>query len=302
MLVREIFNERIIPFPEQLWRNERSHPDIERFLLGFTAAAMVFSRDFEDFAAYLARELWQQAQVGEERLSVFWEQLKGDCSGLPQDDLNVQLQRAMRSIPNVEEALHGKEAQLDQLNVQWQRELFGSPAIFLEYVHQRGFSESGKGSLAERIMQGRICGQICLFMAASGKSLKESIALTIPHLEEWRDESKEIREVLPTLSLNNIQNSIWPKFKDIAWLWSGFSIENPIHDGRRLMLEETNFYRTPLTDAFEVHRGRWWGFMDFTIRVFNRLYGQDLQSRGRENTLPWRFSFQISKKDDSSNQ
>lgn len=25
--------------------------------------------------------------------------------------------------------------------------------------------------------------------------------------------------------------------------------------------------------------------MDFTVRVFNRLYGQDLQSRGRENTL-----------------
>lgn len=166
MFVEEIFNERIIPFPEQLWRNERSHPDIERFLLGFTAAAMVFSRDFEDFAAYLARELWQQAQVGEERLSVFWEQLKGDCSELRQDDLK-----------DVEEALHGKEAQLDHLNVRWQRDLFGSPAIFLEYVHQRGFSESGKGSLAERIMQGRICGQICLFMAASGKSLKESMAL-----------------------------------------------------------------------------------------------------------------------------
>ena len=128
--------------------------------------------------------------------------MKGDCSGLPQDDLK-----------DVEEALHGKEAQLDQLNARWQRDLFGSPAIFLEYVHQRGFSESGKGSLAERIMQGRICGQICLFMAASGKSLKESIVLTIPHLEEWRDESKEIRELLPTLSLDNIQSSIWPKFK-----------------------------------------------------------------------------------------
>ena len=68
------------------------------------------------------------------------------------------------------------------------------------------------------------------------------------------------------------------------------------------MLEKTDFYRTPLTDAFEVHRGGWWGFMDFAVRVFNRLYGQGLQSRGRENTLPWRFSFQISKKDDSSNQ
>lgn len=58
MLVEEIFKECIIPFPEQLWRNQRSFPDAEAFLLDITAAAMVFPRDFEDFAAYLARELW----------------------------------------------------------------------------------------------------------------------------------------------------------------------------------------------------------------------------------------------------
>lgn len=292
MLAELIYNERIIPFPEELWRNQRSHPDAERFLLGITAAAMLYPRDYKGFAAYLARELWRQAQTGEERLSVFWEQLNADCSGLPENDLRVQLQRAMRSIPDVEEALHGKEAELDRLNVRWQRDFFGSPAAFLGYVSERGFSDSGKGSLAERIMQGRICGMICLIMAASKQSLAESIKFTIPYLEEWGNESKEIKNVMPMLSARNINNTIWPRFKDTAWLWSGFSLESPIHDGHRLMLEDTRFYRNELTDAFEVNRGGWWGFMDFAVKIFDRLYKQD-KSRRQNDSMPWRLSFQL---------
>ncbi len=300
MLVEEIFKERIIPFHEPLWRNERSHPGAESFLLGITAAAMLFPRDYAAFATYLAKELRRQVRDGEDNLSALKELLTADGPWLPRGNVWGLPQHAMRDMPSMEAAFHDKVVVFDQKNSEWQRELFGSPATFLEYVSQRGFSENGKGSLAERIMRGRICGQICLFMAASGKSLKESIDLTIPHLEEWRKESEEIQNVLPSLDHGNIENNIWPKFKDIAWLWSGFNIECPIHNAQHMLLEETDFYLTPITKAMEVTRLGWRGFMDFGIKIFNRLYGQPPQFRDKEKDLPWRFSFQVPKNDDSS--
>lgn len=78
MLIEEIFNKRIIPFPKQAWQNERGNPDAEKFLLGLTGAAMLFPRDYERFAGYVARELRELTWSGETELSILWEQLKAD--------------------------------------------------------------------------------------------------------------------------------------------------------------------------------------------------------------------------------
>ncbi len=97
---------------------------------------------------------------------------------------------------------------------------------------------------------------------------------------------------MPTLDEKNLNNMIWPKFKDIAWLWSGFSFEFPPHDEQRLILEETQFFSNPLTNELNVHRGGWWGFLDFAVNIFNRLYEKGKPHR-KKDSMPWRFSFQL---------
>lgn len=78
-LVEQIFNNRVILFPKELWQNKCANASAEKFWLGITAAAMLFPRDFESFAGYIARELQVQAEQAEgrmfyERLSAFVEQ------------------------------------------------------------------------------------------------------------------------------------------------------------------------------------------------------------------------------------
>ncbi len=346
LLVEQIFAERVIPFPKELWQNKRGCPDAERLLLGITAAAMLFPREYECFAGYLAKELVAQAGVAEnrlfdERISAFIErQESGNCRDngsnvtsqnlmraifegtLPQDKKEqagltdewlfdcveeleslysehqnegapVSLQDVMQAISEGS-LLPEKEEQIDLMQAKFQRMLFGSPAIFQRHCGWRGFSENGKGSLAERIMQGRICGLICLSMALAGKSVSESITDVIPTLEGWRKESEEIQTVMPTISFKNIMNTIWPRFRDVAWLWSVLSIVEPEYDGQRLSLDTIRLYRNDLTEALEVHRVGWWGFMDCSVKIYDLLYTQEKFSSEQKSSLPWRFSFQLS--------
>lgn len=298
MHIEEIFTSRVIPFPAKLWRNEHGNPDVERFLLGITAAAMLFPREYENFAGYVASELRSKICLDENRLLTLYEQLNSNYTGLPEDDIRVLLQDAMRGIPDIDSLLNLKETQTDLTHVLLQRYFFGSPASFLKCMEWRGFSKNGKGSLAERMMQGRICGLICFIMAKSKeKKLREAVETAIPILEEWRKESDDINEIMPTLSFGNIHNTIWSRFKNVAWLWSAFCFESPEHDGQNLMLEETRFYRSPLTEDLGVYRGGWWGAIDYGLKVYDLLYNKkDTAKDENEDNLPWRLSFQLGKK------
>lgn len=134
-------------------------------------------------------------------------------------------------------------------------------------------------------------------MATSEKPLSESIRNAIPFFEEWRNESDEIRDAMPTLSFKNIQNTIWPHFKDVAWLWSALSVEDPVFDGQRMSLYDISFKGIdliPLSNALGVYRGGWWGFMDFALKVFELLQKQGKGHFEQKNSSPWRFSFQLS--------
>ncbi len=300
MLIEQIFTKRVIKFPEELWQNKCSNPNVERLLLGITAAAMLFPRDYESFSGYIAKELGVQAGLAERRL--YDERLSAFCEQQTLKDSDhskghaVHLQDVTREISEGS-LLPEREDQIDLAQAKFQRMYFGSPAVFQKHCGWRGFSEKGKGSLAERMLQGRICGQICLSMALAEKTLSESIRYSIPFLEKWRNESDEIRDAMPTLSFANIQNTIWPNFKDVAWLWSSLSVECPVHDGQRLSLYDTSF-RSPeyilLLNALEVHRGGWWGFMDFAVKVFELLQKQGKGYFEQKNSRPWRFSFQLS--------
>ncbi|MCR5562567.1 MAG: hypothetical protein K6F46_04230 [Desulfovibrio sp.] len=285
MLIEEIFNKRIIPFPKQAWQNERGNPDAEKFLLCLTGAAMLFPRDYERFAGYVARELRELTWSGETEVSILWEQLKAGYSDFQEDDAMGNLQLEIQRISNVESDIHNKEEQLDRHNLRLQRDFFGSQAAFLDSICHVGFKERGKGSIEELIMQGMICGYICLVMSTSGQSLKDSIKSSIDKFQEWRQQSDNIRNLMPTLDEKNLNNMIWPKFRHIAWLCSGFSFEFPPHDEQRLILEETQFFRNPLANALNVHCGGWWGFFDFAITIFKRLYEKNKLHR-KNDSIP----------------
>ena len=53
----EIHQRRIIPFPEELLQGKGAFPLRCKLYLGLTAAAMLFPRDSEDFAGYMAQEM-----------------------------------------------------------------------------------------------------------------------------------------------------------------------------------------------------------------------------------------------------
>lgn len=296
MFIEQIFTERVIPFPKELWQNKRSNPNVERLLLGITAAAMLFPRDYESFSGYIAKELGVQADLAErrlfdERLSAFCEQQNSKASVLSEDHV-VHLQDVMRAISEGS-LLPEREEQIDLAQAKFQRLLFGSPAVFQKNCGWHGFTEKGKGSLAERIMQGRICGQICLIMVLAEKSLSETVKTAIPELEKLKKTSVENQNTMPSLTVDNIMNTVWPKFRDVAWLWSALSIEEPAHDGQRLSLDQISFYKNSYTEDLEVHRGGWWGFMDFALKVFDLLRAQKKISLEQKSTFPWRFFFQL---------
>lgn len=53
----EIHQRRIIPFPEELLQGKDAFPLRCKLYLGLTAAVMLFPRDPEDFAGYIAQEM-----------------------------------------------------------------------------------------------------------------------------------------------------------------------------------------------------------------------------------------------------
>ena len=52
----EAFEKRVIPFPEDLLQGRNALPLSCKLYLGLTAAAMLFPRDREGFAGYVAQE------------------------------------------------------------------------------------------------------------------------------------------------------------------------------------------------------------------------------------------------------
>ena len=47
-----------------------------------------------------------------------------------------------------------------------------------------------------------------------------------------------------TLSLGNIQNNIWPCFKDVAWLWAPLCDHSIPMDSQRIDLEKLSMVRS----------------------------------------------------------
>ncbi len=171
---------------------------------------------------------------------------------------------------------------------------FGGWNNFTSSTNWRGFTMENKGSLEERIMQGRVCGCVHLLREGSEKSLKEYIELAIPILDDLKkNESFPLAMAMPTLSLGNLQNVIWPKFKDVAWLWSAFTFGDAPNDFERIDLTSMDIYDYPLEG---VDRGGWWGFIDAAIKIYEMARGNE-QRAGKPappDGAIWKFSFQLS--------
>ena len=134
----EIHQRRIIPFPEELLQGKDAYSLRCKLYLGLTAAAMLFPRDPEDFAGYMAQEmtfLISQMEM-----------------------MEVEFQ---------------KKSPLEFVDIP--RHFYSSRTNFLQYSRWQGFTEKGKGSLEERFFQGKICGFIYMLQSFSEKTLKESI-------------------------------------------------------------------------------------------------------------------------------
>lgn len=253
--IYEMHQKKIIPFPQEIYEGRNTLPlHIDAFL-GLTASAMLFPEDAKNFAGYAACEISRLFAIAESQSEV------GTAHTAPH----------MMALVT---------------------ELFGSWANFSEHLRWRGFTEKGNGSLAERIMQGQICGIIYMVHELSEKSLRESIEIAIPLLEQVR-QYPELAAVAPTFSFANIQNTIWPRFKDIAWLWAAACQADIPDDFQRFSLEEMQVHNNIFTDI--QLRGSWYGFMDYALR-FYKLARDNEQQAGK--TLPaegeiWHFLFQM---------
>lgn len=252
--IYEMHWRKIIPFPVDTYQAKQVLPQREEFYLSFVAAAMLFPKDAESFAGYVACE---------------WSRIFAQCE----------------SMPEVNFAQHGFSV------MEIITELFGSWATFSEHLRWPGFTESGKGSLAERVMQGQVCGIIYVMHKFSEKSLKESIKIAIPMLEQVR-QFPELAAVAPTFSFANIQNTLWPRFKNVAWLWAAACQADIPHDTQRIALEEIQIFENIFNDI--QLRGGWYGFVDYALRFYK--LARDNEQRA-EKAPPadgeiWHFSFQ----------
>ena len=253
----EIHQRRIIPFPEELLQGKGAFPLRCKLYLGLTAAAMLFPRDPEDFAGYMAQEmtfLITQMEM-----------------------MEVEFQ---------------KKSSIEFVDMP--RHFYGSRTNFLQYSRWQGFSEKGKGSLEERVLQGQICGFIYLLQSFSEKTLKESIELLISKSHEiWGEAAHTIA---PMFSFGNIQNNIWPRFKDVAWLWAPICCHSIPMDSQRIDLEEISTIENIFTDV--QLRNSWYGFVDGALR----FYQVARDNEKRAGTSPpvdgslWHFSFQLDEK------
>lgn len=252
--IYEMHRGKIIPFPMDVYQGKKVLPLGEEFYLSFVAGAMLFPKDADNFAGYLACE----------------------CS---------RIFAQCESMPEVNFAQHGFSV------MEIVTELFGSWANFSEHLRWPGFTENGKGSLAERIMQGQVCGIIYMAHELSEKSLKESIIFAIPKLEQmWQ--YPELAALAPTFSFANIQNTLWPRFKNVAWLWAAACQADIPHDTQRIALEEIQVFENIFNDIQP--RGGWYGFMDYALR-FYKLARDNKQRAGKTppaNGEIWQLSFQ----------
>ncbi len=253
----EIHQRRIIPFPEELLQGKGAFPLRCKLHLGLTAAAMLFPRDPEDFAGYMAQEMTFLISQMEMMEVEFQEKSSIEFIELP-------------------------------------RYLYGSRTNFLEYSRWQGFSEKGKGSLEERVFQGQFCGSIYFLHTVTEKPLKEVINLLIKEHSNIRGKTEHVFPF--TLSLDNIQNNIWPRFKDVAWLWAPLCYHSIPMDSQRIELEDLSM----VSNIFDggQFRNSWYGFVDGALR----FYQEARDNEKRAGTSPpvdgslWHFSFQFDKK------
>ena len=253
----EIHQRRIIPFPEELLQGKDAYSLRCKLYLGLTAAAMLFPRDPEDFAGYMAQEmtfLISQMEM-----------------------MEVEFQ---------------KKSSLEFVDIP--RHFYSSRTNFFFFFRWQGFSEKGKGSLEERVFQGQICGFIYLLQSLSEKTLKESIELLISKSHEIWGETT--RTIAPIFSFGNIQNNIWPRFKDVAWLWAPICLQPVPMNSQRIDLENILLVENIFTDV--QLRNSWYGFMDAALRFYK--VARDNEKRAGisppANSDLWHFSFQIDEK------
>lgn len=253
----EIHQRRIIPFPEELLQGKGAFPLRCKLHLGLTAAAMLFPRDPEDFAGYMAQEM-----------------------------------TFLISLMEMMEVEFQKKSSIEFIELP--RYLYGSRTNFLEYSRWQGFSEKGKGSLEERVFQGQFCGSIYFLHTVTEKPLKEVINLII---KEHCNIRGKMEHVFPfTVSLDNIQNNIWPRFKDVAWLWAPLCYHSIPMDSQRIDLDDLSM----VSNIFDggQFRNSWYGFVDGALR----FYQEARDNEKRAGTSPpvdgslWYFSFQLDKK------
>lgn len=253
--IYEMHEKRVILFPQEVYEGRNALPIREDFYLGLTAAAMLFPDDAEAFAGYASREISRLLSVAESQPEI----------------------KLAHAAPHMVELV---------------TELYGSWANFSSHLHGRGFTEKGKGSLAERVMQGQVCGSIYVIHELSEKSLKAAIDVAIPVLEQMR-QYPELAALAPTFSFANIQNTLWPRFKNVTWLWAAACQTDIPHDTQRIALEEIQVFENIFNDI--QLRGGWYGFMDYALR-FNKLARDNEQRAGKTppaNGEIWKLSFQM---------
>ena len=248
----EIHQRRIIPFPEELLQGKDAYSLRCKLYLGLTAAAMLFPRDPEDFAGYMAQEmtfLISQMEM-----------------------MEVEFQ---------------KKSSLEFVDIP--RHFYSSRTNFLQYSRWQGFSEKGKGSLEERFFQGKICGFIYMLQSFSEKTLKESIEFFVSKYDVIFD--KDERTVGPMCTVSNIQNNIWPRFKDIAWLWAPTWYTTIPMDSQRIYLDEIQLAYNFFADV-ELRDG-WYGFIDAALRFYKVARDNEIragESPPADGTI-WKFHF-----------
>lgn len=264
--VFEAFEKRVIPFPEDLLQGRNALPLRCKLYLGLTAAAMLFPRDREGFAGYVAQET----------VSFISEVEALEVESRAETGIEVEAEM---------EFLEGAHHKIYESP----RYLFGSRNIYSRHIRWAGFTAKGKGSLEERFFQGKICGFIYMLQSLSEKTLKESIEFFVSKYDVIFD--KDERTVGPMCTVSNIQNNIWPRFKDIAWLWAPTWYTTIPMDSQRIYLDEIQLAYNFFADV-ELRDG-WYGFIDAALRFYKVARDNEIragESPPADGTI-WKFHF-----------
>ena len=128
-----------------------------------------------------------------------------------------------------------------------------------------------------------------MLQSLSEKTLKESIELLISKSHEIWGETT--RTIAPIFSFGNIQNNIWPRFKDVAWLWAPTWYTTIPMDSQRIYLDEIQLAYNFFADV-EL-RGGWYGFIDAALRFYKVARDNEIragESPPADGTI-WKFHF-----------